>query len=325
MKTISIVTGCYNEEENVAELIRRVRAVMAGLPGYAYEHLFIDNCSTDRTVALLRGFAAEDRRIKIIVNARNFGHIRSPYHGLLQAHGDAVIALVADLQDPPELIPELVRQWEAGSAVVAAIKTASREAWWMYHLRGLYYRTIRRVASVELLEHFTGFGLYDRRVVDVLRGLREPYPYFRGLISDIGFDIARVPYTQPVRRHGRTKNNFFTLLDMALLGFTNHTKLPLRLAVLLGFFTAGLSLLIGSGYLVAKLVFWNTFTAGMAPVVLGMFFLGSIQLLFLGVVGEYVGAIFTYVQNRPLVIEKERINFDDNAADAADSGTGRHA
>ena len=310
MKTISIVTACYNEEENIAELIGRVRQVMAGLPQYAYEHIFIDNCSEDRTVAILKGFAAEDRRVKIIVNIRNFGHIRSPYHALLQAHGDAVICLVADLQDPPEMIVDFIRKWEEGFKVVVGVKTRSHEAWWMYRLRGFYYKTIRRLASVEMLEQFTGFGLYDRKMMDVLRSLREPYPYFRGLVSDIGFSIARVAYTQPIRRHGRTKNNFLTLFDMAMLGFTSYTKIPLRLATLLGFCAAGCSLLVGLGYLVAKLLFWNTFTAGMAPLMIGIFFLGSVQLLFLGIVGEYVGAIFTYVQNRPLVVEKERVNFD---------------
>ena len=309
MKTLSIVTPCYNEEGNIAVLIGRVRELMAQLPAYDFEHLFIDNCSTDRTLLLLKQFAAEDRRIKIIVNARNFGHIRSPYYALLQAQGDAVISLVADLQDPPDLILEFVRHWEAGHKVVVGIKTRSRESWWMYRLRGLYYRMIKRVADVELLEQFTGFGLYDRKIMDVLRGLREPYPYFRGLISDVGYDIQRVEYTQPERHHGKTKNNFFTLFDIAMLGFTSYSKVPLRLATLVGFFTAGLSLVVGMGYLIAKLLFWNTFTAGVAPVMVGIFFLGSVQLIFMGIVGEYVGAVFTYVQNRPLIIEKERINF----------------
>ena len=309
MKTLSIVTPCYNEEGNIAVLIGRVRELMAQLPAYDFEHIFIDNCSTDRTLLLLKQFAAEDPRIKIIVNARNFGHIRSPYYALLQAQGDAVISLVADLQDPPDLILEFVRHWEAGHKVVVGIKTRSRESWWMYRLRGLYYRMIKRVADVELLEQFTGFGLYDRKIMDVLRGLREPYPYFRGLISDVGYDIQRVEYTQPERHHGKTKNNFFTLFDIAMLGFTSYSKVPLRLATLVGFFTAGLSLVVGMGYLIAKLLFWNTFTAGVAPVMVGIFFLGSVQLIFMGIVGEYVGAVFTYVQNRPLIIEKERINF----------------
>jgi len=310
MKTISIVTACYNEEENVAELIRRVREVMAGLPAYAYEHIFIDNCSEDRTMSILKGLAAEDRRIKIIVNARNFGGVRSGYHALLQAHGDAVVHLVADFQDPPEMIVDFVRKWEEGFKVVVGVKTSSRESWWMYRLRDLYYKMIKSLASIEILEHFTGFGLYDRKVMDVLRSLREPYPYFRGLISDIGFSIARIEYTQPARRHGKTKNNFLTLFDMAMLGFTSYSKIPLRLATLLGFLAASVSLLVGLGYLIAKLLFWNTFSAGMAPMMIGIFFLGSVQLFFLGIVGEYVGAIFTYVQNRPLVVEAERINFD---------------
>jgi glycosyltransferase involved in cell wall biosynthesis len=309
MKTLSIVTPCYNEEANIPELIRRVREVMARLFSYRYEHIFIDNASTDRTVEVLKEFAEQDARIKIIVNARNFGHIRSPYYALLQAQGDAVISLVADLQDPPDLILEFVRRWEAGHKVVVGIKTRSRESWWMYRLRGLYYRMIKRVADVELLEQFTGFGLYDRKIMDVLRGLREPYPYFRGLISDVGYDIQRVEYTQPERHHGRTKNNFFTLFEIAMLGFTSYSKVPLRLATLAGFFTAGLCLVVGMGYLIAKLLFWNTFTAGVAPVMIGIFFLGSVQLIFMGIVGEYVGAVLTYVQNRPLVIEKERINF----------------
>lgn len=311
MKTISIVTACYNEESNVEELVQRTRAVMAGLPAYQYEHIFIDNCSTDETAQKLKAMAATDRRIKIIINARNFGHIRSPYHAILQAHGDAVVQLVADLQDPPEMISDFVRKWEEGSKVVVGIKTSSEENPVIYFLRGMYYKALRKFASVDLLEQFTGFGLYDRKVVDILRGLREPYPYFRGLISDIGYDIAKISYVQPARLHGRTKNDFYTLFDLAMLGFTNYTKIPLRLATLLGFCAAGMSLLAGFVYLIAKLIFWNNFTAGMAPMVIGIFFLGSVQLLFLGVVGEYVGAVFAYVQNRPLVIEKERINFDE--------------
>ncbi len=309
MKLISIVTPCYNEEGNIPELIRRVRGMMDQLPAYQFEHIFIDNASTDGTLDTLRQFASEDSRIKVIVNARNFGHIRSPYYALLQAKGDAVISIVADLQDPPELILDFVREWEAGHKVVVGIKTRSRESWWMYQARGLYYKMIKRLADVELLEQFTGFGLYDRAIMEVLRGLREPYPYFRGLISDVGYNIKRIEYTQPERFKGRTKNDFFSLFDIALLGLTSYSKLPLRLATLVGFFTAGLSLLVGFGYLVAKLVFWNTFTAGVAPVMIGIFFLGSVQLIFMGIVGEYVGAVFTYVQNRPLVIEKERINF----------------
>ena len=312
-KRISIVSGCFNEAENVEELCRQVKAVMANEPAYDYEHIFIDNASKDETVSILKSIAAQDRRVKIIVNMRNFGHIRSPYHALLQAHGDAVICMASDLQDPPGLIPQMLRKWESGSRIAAAIKTRSRERWWMYCIRSFYYKLIARLASVDMLEHFTGFGLYDREVVDLLRKLHEPYPYFRGLISDLGFPVARIEFTQPARLRGKTKSNFYTLFDMALLGITNHTKIPLRLATLLGFGIAVFSLLVGFGYLVAKLIFWNTFSAGQAPVVIGVFFIGSVQLFFLGLVGEYVGTMFTYVQNRPLVVEKERINFDDES------------
>lgn len=313
MKTVSIVTPCYNEEDNVLELADRIRGIMAALPDVAYEHLFIDNCSTDRTVERLRQLAATDACVKVIVNARNFGHIRSPYHALFQARGDAVVVMAADFQDPPDLIPAFIARWNEGYKIVVGIKSSSMENPLLYFLRGVYYKIIRRFSTVDLLEQFSGYGLYDRKVVDILAGLREPYPYFRGLISDIGYTIARIEYTQPVRKHGRTKNDFYTLFDMALLGFTNYTKIPLRLATMLGFVAAGISFLIGVVYLIAKLIFWNNFSAGMAPLLIGFCFIGSVQLFFLGIVGEYVGAIFTYVQNRPLVVEKERINFDDAA------------
>jgi glycosyltransferase involved in cell wall biosynthesis len=288
----------------------RVREVMVGLPGYDYEHIFIDNASKDRTVAILRELAKEDKRVKVIVNARNFGHIRSPCHAILQARGDAVISIVADLQDPPAMIADFVRNWEEGYKVVMGIKKGSQESILMFALRRLYYRTLRRLSDVELVEHFTGFGLYDRQVIDILRNLGDPYPYFRGLIADIGFEIAKVEYVQPARKRGITKNNFYTLYDMAMLGLTSYTKVPLRLATMLGFASAGLSLLIALFYLVYKLIYWKSFSLGLAPLVVGIFFFSSVQLIFLGIVGEYVGSIHTYVRHMPLVVEKERINFD---------------
>lgn len=309
VKTISIVSSCYNEEENVGLMAERVRAVMAKHPQYDYEQIFIDNASIDQTVDRLRAIAREDSRVKIILNTRNFGYIRSHYHAILQAYGDAVVVIASDLQEPPEMIHEFIQKWEDGYMAVAGIKTASQENPLLYFMRGVYYRLIRMSSSVDLLEQFTGFGLYDRRIIDTLRSLHEPYPYFRGLVSDLGFPVAKVPYIQAARQHGKTSSNFFMLFDVAMLGFTNYTKIPLRLATLLGFFAALISLTVGFGYLVAKLIFWNSFSAGMAPVLIGLCFLGSVQLLFLGVIGEYVGSIFTYVQNRPLVIEKERINF----------------
>lgn len=308
-RLISIVTGCFNEEGNVRDLYEQVRSVIEQFPQYDYEHIFIDNCSTDRTVDILREMAAADKRVKIIVNVRNFGHIRSPFHALLQASGEAVISIVADLQDPPALIADFLRKWEEGYKIVVGVKKGSDEAKPMWAVRKLYYKIISSLSEIELIRNFTGFGLYDKRVIDILRSVHDPYPYFRGLICDIGFERAEIDYVQPVRKRGITKNNFYTLLDMAMLGMTNHSKVPLRIATVAGFLLAVLSLLAGIGYAVYKIVFWQSFQVGVAPLVIGLFFFSSVQLIFLGVVGEYVGAIHTQVLNRPLVIEKERINF----------------
>lgn len=308
MPLISVVTPCYNEEENIDEIYESIALVMSGLK-YDYEHIFIDNASTDRTQEKLRSLTAKDQRVKVILNTRNFGHIRSPYYGLLQGTGNAVIILASDLQDPPERIPEFIQKWESGYKVVIGVKTSSHESGWFYFLRTLYYRVLRSLSDVELIEHFTGFGLYDQEVINILRSLNDPYPYFRGLIADIGFPIARIPFTQPRRKRGITKNNFYTLYDMAMLGMTGYTKVPLRIATMFGFLTAVISFLVGLIYLVYKLLFWQQFSLGSAPIVIGLFFLGSVQLLFLGIVGEYIGSIYTQVMKRPLVIEKERINF----------------
>jgi glycosyltransferase involved in cell wall biosynthesis len=309
MKHISIVSPCYNEEENVEELYARVVAAMDRCPGYTFDLLFIDNASKDRTADVLRRLAENDPRVRVILNARNFGHVRSPVYGLLQGEGDAVVSIASDLQDPPELLPEFIARWEAGYKVVMGVKSRSEESLLFYALRSFYYRTLQRLSEVELVEHFTGFGLYDRKVMDVLRAISDPYPYFRGLIADIGFESAKIEFLQPSRKRGITKNNFYTLFDMAMLGFTNHSKVPLRLATFLGFATGGVSFLIGLFYLVYKLVNWSSFSVGVAPIVIGLFFFASVQLVFLGVVGEYVGAIHTQVLNRPLVVERERINF----------------
>jgi glycosyltransferase involved in cell wall biosynthesis len=308
-KHITILTPCFNEEENVRPLYDAVKAVFAGLPQYTYEHLFIDNASKDRTVAILREIAGTDRNVKVIVNARNFGHIRSPYHALLQTTGDAVIGIVADFQDPPEMIPQFLEKWEQGFKVVMSVKDGAEESPLFYAVRSAYYNLIARLSEVELVRNFTGFGLYDRQVLEVLRQIDDPYPYFRGLIADIGFESAKLYYKQPRRRRGFTKNNFYSLYDTAMLGITNHTKVPLRLATFSGFLMSGVSLLVAFGYLVAKLVFWDWLTAGVAPILISLFFFSSVQLFFIGILGEYIGAIFTQVQKRPLVIEKERINF----------------
>lgn len=310
MSFVSIVTPCYNEEENVEELYRQIKDVMAGIEDLDYEHVYIDNASTDRTQEKLRQLAARDPRVKLIFNTRNFGHIRSPYYAVLQTRGDAVICLVSDLQDPPSLIKEFVAKWREGYKVVIGVKTKSEESYAFYLLRTIYYRFLRSLSDVDLIEHFTGFGLYDREVVEQLRNLNDSYPYMRGLIADLGYEFARIEYTQSQRKRGISKNNFYSLYDVAMLGLTSHTKVPLRLATMFGFLIASLSFLVGMIYLIYKLVYWDTFSAGLAPLVVGLFFFGAIQLIFLGIVGEYVGAIYTQVLHRPLVIEKERINFD---------------
>jgi glycosyltransferase involved in cell wall biosynthesis len=309
VKLISIVTPCYNEEQNVAELYRQVKAVFDKLPQYYYEHIFIDNASKDQTVRILKELAAMDSNVKIIVNARNFGHIRSPYHALLQSSGDAVILVVADLQDPPPMIADFLEKWEQGYKVVLGVKNQSEESPLMFAIRKMYYDFINRVSDIDLTKNNTGFGLYDQKVIDILRRIDDPYPYFRGLISDIGFESYKINYVQPARKRGVTANNFYTLYDIAMLGITNHSKVPLRLAAMAGFLMSAVSLLIAVGYFIAKLFFWDEFSLGMAPVIIGLFFFSSVQLFFIGIMGEYVGAIYTQVQKRPLVVEKERINF----------------
>jgi polyisoprenyl-phosphate glycosyltransferase len=308
---LTILTPCYNEEENVRELYRQVKAAMATIPGFDYDHLFADNASTDGTVEILRELAAEDHHVKVIVNNRNFGPIRSPFHAFLQARGDAVMGLVADLQDPPELIPQFVQKWQEGYKVVIGVKAGSHESWLAARTRKFYYWLVGRLSSdVELVHNFTGFGLYDRVVVEQFRGTNEQYPYFRGLVSDFGYRRAVIDYVQPARSRGHTKNDFFSLYDMAMLGITNHSKVPLRLATMAGFAISVVSLFVAFGYLVAKLLFWDDLQLGLAPLLIGIYFFGAVQLFFIGVLGEYIGAIHTQVHKRPLVVEKERINFD---------------
>lgn len=308
-KLISIVTPCYNEGENIEELCQRVSAVMAKLP-YKYEHICIDNCSQDDTVAKLRKISSADKRVKIIVNARNFGHIRSPFHALLQAKGDAAILIASDLQDPPEMIPEFIEKWEKGFKTVLAVKPESEESPGMFFVRKLYYNTISKISEVPQVKNATGAGLFDRVVLDVLKTLNDPYPYFRGLLCEIGFPIATVPFKQPRRKRGITSNNFYTLFDIAMLGITNHSKIPLRVMTMGGFVLSFLSLLVAIGFLLAKFIFWNSFQLGIAPIIIGIFFFAAVQTFFMGLLGEYIGSIHTKVRNMPLVIEAERVNFD---------------
>jgi glycosyltransferase involved in cell wall biosynthesis len=310
MKTLSILTPCYNEEANVEDVYNRVRQQVAKLRDYRYEHIFIDNHSGDNTLAILKEIASRDHNVKVIANARNFGHIRSPMHAFLQTCGDAVIGIVADLQDPPDLIPEMVARWEEGYLMVLCLKRTSEENPFMFWIRRKYYAWVQRLSSIQTFENFTGFGLYDRKVVEAVRAFDDPYPYFRGMIAEIGLPHYELFYDQPRRKHGITKNNFYTLYDMAMLGITNLSKVPLRFVTLLGFVSSAVSLLVGVVYLVYKLVFWSNFTVGIAPLVIGLFFLGSVQLFSLGILGEYIGSIQTQVRKRPYVIENERVNFE---------------
>lgn len=309
MKKISILTACYNEEENIEELYLQVKKVFAELKDYNYEHIFIDNCSKDRTVEILKKIAKEDKNIKIIVNTRNFGHIRSPYYGLLQSNGDATISLAADLQDPPQMISDFIKKWEDGYKIVAGIKAQSRENFIMKSVRRLFYKFIHKISDINLLENFTGFGLYDKKIIDILKNLKEPYPYFRGLICEIGYEIATIKYIQSQRFRGKTKNDFFTLYDMAITGIVSYSKYILRLITIIGFCLSCLSLLVALFYFIYKIIFWTEFSVGLAPLIIGLFFFSSIQLFLIGFIGEYINIILIKVQNRPLVIEKERINF----------------
>ena len=309
MKKISIVSGCFNEAGNVEELVARVAKVMEFLPQYDYEQIIIDNASTDGTQEILRKLASANPRLKVILNARNFGHIRSPYYGLMQSKGNATVALASDLQEPPELIPEMIKKWEEGAKAVVAIKESSDESTLFFAVRRLYYLLVEGLAEFKTVKNFTGFGLYDRVILDYCRTVADPYPYFRGQISEIGLPIVEISYHQPARKRGITKNNFFTLYDLAMLGITNHSKVPLRMAAMLGFLMAILSLLVALVYFIYKLIFWYSLPVGTAPLVIGLFFFASVQLFFIGMLGEYIGAIHTQVLKRPLVVEKERINF----------------
>jgi glycosyltransferase involved in cell wall biosynthesis len=307
-KLISIVTPCYNEVENIDELYHRIAAVMATL-SYDYEHICIDNFSTDGTIQKIKEIAARDKRLKLIVNSRNFGHIKSPYYGILQSRGDACILIASDLQDPPEMIVEFIKKWEEGYKTVLAVKPESEESSIMFFMRKIYYRFITQISEVPLVQNATGAGLFDRAVIDILRNLHDSYPYFRGLLCEIGFPIALVPFKQPRRLRGITKNNFYTLYDIAMLGITNHSKVPLRLMAMSGFLLSLLSLLVALIFFIAKLIYWNSFQLGTAPILIGIFFFGAIQTFFIGLLGEYIASIHTQVRNMPLVVEIERVNF----------------
>ena len=313
MKKISIMIPCYNEEENVVPISEAVvRELTDSLPEYDYEILFIDNDSKDNTRPLLREICKKNPKIKAIFNVKNFGQFNSPYYGMLQTTGDCTICMCCDFQDPVEMIPKLVHEWENGYKIVCAIKTTSKENKIMRFLRTCYYKLIRKMSDIEQIEHFTGFGLYDKSFIEVLRNLKDPSPFLRGIVAELGYRRKDIPYEQAKRRAGKTHNNFYTLYDAAMLSFTSYTKIGLRLATFCGIGVGFVSFLVGMVYLILKLIMWDNFPMGMAPVLIGMCFLGSVQLFFIGLLGEYVLNINTRVMNRPLVIEEERLNFDNS-------------
>lgn len=311
MKKISVLIPCYNEEANVRPISQAVVSILeTELPQYDYELIFIDNDSKDQTRPILEQLCKENPKIKAIFNARNFGQFNSPYYGMLQATGDCVIEMVADFQDPVEMIPRYVKEWENGYKIVIGIKTSSKESKLMYWLRSCYYKMIKRLSDVEQIEHFTGSGLYDRDFIEVLRNLDDPAPFLRGIVAELGYKRKEIPYEQPKRRAGKTSNNFYKLYDAAMLSITSYTKVVLRLATILGFLFSAISFLIALVYLVLKLIFWDTFPAGTAPILIGVFLMGSVQIFFIGFLGEYILNMNTRIMKRPLVIEEKRLNFD---------------
>ena len=312
MKKISILIPCYNEEENVEAICKAVTEIMGReLSSYDYEIVFAENCSTDSTRDIIRRLCSQDKRVKAIFNVRNFGQFNSPYHAMCQLDSsDCVISMCCDFQDPVEMIPKFVAEWEKGYKIVSGIKTSSEENRFIYFLRGLYYKLIRKMSDVEMIEQFTGFGLYDRSFIKILKDLDDPIPFIRGIVAEFGYKRKEIEYEQPQRRAGKTHNNWYSLYDAAMLSITSYTKIGLRLATFFGFLCAGICFVIGLVYLILKLMRWNSFQAGITPLIIAVLFIGSVQLFFIGLLGEYIMSINTRVIHRPLVIEEERINFE---------------
>jgi dolichol-phosphate mannosyltransferase len=308
-KLLSIVTPTYNEVDNIESLLDSIREAIVPLDQYEFEIIVIDNCSSDGTQEKIREIAGRDARIKAIFNVRNFGHIRSPYYGILQSNGVATIYLASDFQDPPDLIPKFIEEWEKGWKLVMAVKPVSKSSPLMHFLRKYYYKFLDNISDIEILKDATGFGMYDKKIIEHLKEINDPYPFLRGIICELGYPIKSIPFIQPRRLGGITKNNFYTLLDIAMLGLVSHSKVPIRIASLLGFLLGCVSILIALYFLVMKLILWDSFPLGSAPAIIGLFFMFGIQLFFVGILGEYIGSIHTHVRNRPIVVERERINF----------------
>lgn len=310
MKTVSVVVPTYNEEENVEPMAEAIITIFEKeLPQYALELIFIDNFSKDNTRFILRNLCEKDKRIKCIFNAKNFGPFNSPYYGIVQSTGECTILLCADFQDPVNMIVDFVREWENGFKIVVGIKTTSKENRIMYFFRSCYYRIIKKMSDVEQIEHFTGFGLYDKSFVEILRNLKDPTPFLRGIVAELGYARKEIPYKQEKRRAGKSSYSIYKLYDAAMLSFTSYTKIGLRLATFIGIGCSCISLLVALVYLVYKLLYWDRFPAGTTPILLGIFIFGSLQLFFIGLLGEYIMNMNVRIMNRPLVIEEERINF----------------
>jgi glycosyltransferase involved in cell wall biosynthesis len=310
-KIITIVSPTYNEEENIILFYERVNNTVKNITDYQFEFLFIDNASTDKTVDLLKELAKKNKDIKIIVNTRNFGHIRSPYWGIIQSRGDATIYLASDLQDPPELINDLIKAWETGYKLALCVKPESNDHFFMHQIRKAYYKLLNKISDVEIVNNATGFGIYDRLVLDYVRQINDPYPFLRGLIAELGFEIKQINFVQEKRYRGTSKNNFYTLFDIGMLGIVSHSVVPLRIASFFGFILGGVSLLMSLVFISIKLLRWNEFGMGIAPIIIGMFFLFGLILFFIGLLGEYLASVHLYVRRRPIVVEKERINFEE--------------
>ena len=311
MKKISVLIPTFNEQDNVELLSEAIiNRFETDLNNYDYEIIFIDNHSSDNTQHKLLELCEKNKRIKAIFNSKNFGQFNSPYHGLLQTRGNCTVSMCADFQDPVEMIPQFVSEWEKGYKVVCGIKTTSKESGIMYFLRSCYYKLLRKMSNVDMIEHFTGFGLYDKSFIDVLRGLNDPIPFLRGIVAELGPERKEIPYEQQKRKSGKTKNNFYSLYDAAMLSFTTYTKTSMRVATFFGFVCSALSMAVAFIYLILKLLYWDSFPMGTAPILIGIFFFGSVQLFFIGFLGEYIMNINTRIMNRPLVIEERRINFD---------------
>lgn len=309
-KTISIMVPTYNEEENVVLMYEALKNIFQKeLKKYNYEILFIDNKSQDKTRTLIREICAKDKNVKAIFNAQNFGQFNSPYYGLINTTGDCTISVAADFQDPVEMIPKFVKEWENGYKIVIGIKNKSEESKIVYALRSLYYKMIKKFSEVEQIEHFTGFGLYDKDFIEVLKNLDDPDPYLRGIVAELGFERKEIPFTQPKRQRGKSSNNWYRLYDAAMLGITSYTKIGLRLATIVGFIISFLSILVALIYLVLKLCNWNSFQAGIAPIIIGVFLLGGMQIFFIGFLGEYILNINQRIMHRPLVVVEEKLNF----------------